>query len=64
MRQAMMRPVRFKPIPDEEGTETLVTRKLSGCPLGFKPIPDEEGTETISLVLISHSRLTLQTDPR
>ena len=40
----------FKPIPDEEGTETLQQRagrlKWSGS---FKPIPDEEGTETLLL---------------
>ncbi len=37
----------FKPIPDEEGTETS---RYPRCPgrdrFGFKPIPDEEGTET------------------
>ena len=38
----------FKPIPDEEGTETRsnaydVSRATV---IGFKPIPDEEGTET------------------
>ena len=41
------RSMRFKPIPDEEGTETrnpaANCRSTTSC---FKPIPDEEGTET------------------
>ena len=39
---------RFKPIPDEEGTETRHQRGISCVTrrLCFKPIPDEEGTET------------------
>ena len=38
---------RFKPIPDEEGTETPAQAKTGSTPLAsFKPIPDEEGTET------------------
>jgi hypothetical protein len=36
----------FKPIPDEEGTETLLGIKCHWESPGFKPIPDEEGTET------------------
>ena len=37
----------FKPIPDEEGTETPQRRsKTTVCSSRFKPIPDEEGTET------------------
>ena len=37
----------FKPIPDEEGTETRRGRRGRCQPLSrFKPIPDEEGTET------------------
>ena len=37
----------FKPIPDEEGTETaLIVGNALTCTTGFKPIPDEEGTET------------------
>ena len=36
----------FKPIPDEEGTETSCSiASRVGSP-SFKPIPDEEGTET------------------
>ncbi len=37
----------FKPIPDEEGTETITLDPLPALhPPRFKPIPDEEGTET------------------
>ncbi len=39
----------FKPIPDEEGTETQQKDHLDYHRLmSFKPIPDEEGTETRS----------------
>ncbi len=34
----------FKPIPDEEGTETLKLMMLPVVHLSFKPIPDEEGS--------------------
>ena len=38
----------FKPIPDEEGTETPGrSRRGRRQALRFKPIPDEEGTETV-----------------
>ena len=38
---------RFKPIPDEEGTETSLSGTvMRDCYRSFKPIPDEEGTET------------------
>ena len=36
----------FKPIPDEEGTETTSSGLTRWRPPRFKPIPDEEGTET------------------
>ena len=37
----------FKPIPDEEGTETNERQRYErGKSFSFKPIPDEEGTET------------------
>ena len=38
----------FKPIPDEEGTETNQAAQTSAVThnVSFKPIPDEEGTET------------------
>ena len=36
----------FKPIPDEEGTETRERGQLAESLACFKPIPDEEGTET------------------
>ncbi len=36
----------FKPIPDEEGTETSLSCDKEPRRNGFKPIPDEEGTET------------------
>ena len=37
----------FKPIPDEEGTETFSSSSLLNRQSErFKPIPDEEGTET------------------
>ena len=45
---------RFKPIPDEEGTETLTGRvHHEQMPRGFKPIPDEEGTETLTLLVVT-----------
>ena len=37
----------FKPIPDEEGTETTTLACHHGGMPSFKPIPDEEGTETL-----------------
>ena len=37
---------RFKPIPDEEGTETYKLERCRAHHTRFKPIPDEEGTET------------------
>ncbi len=38
----------FKPIPDEEGTETEIVAASQRYEIaGFKPIPDEEGTETL-----------------
>ena len=38
---------RFKPIPDEEGTETHDAPMYGDVTIDrFKPIPDEEGTET------------------
>ena len=40
---------RFKPIPDEEGTETRRAPGRRSAESGFKPIPDEEGTETVTL---------------
>ena len=41
--------MRFKPIPDEEGTETTHrARRCTSMRQRFKPIPDEEGTETRS----------------
>ncbi len=40
----------FKPIPDEEGTETQRPEsRESNITSRFKPIPDEEGTETENL---------------
>ena len=36
----------FKPIPDEEGTETRDGPRAIDLAGRFKPIPDEEGTET------------------
>ena len=54
----------FKPIPDEEGTETFAARiDDSGAPR-FKPIPDEEGTETAASAYRRSSGCRLQTDPR
>ncbi len=57
----------FKPIPDEEGTETLLLgTQVVLHAARFKPIPDEEGTETLNLrvrLLCAHVRV-LQTDPR
>ena len=58
--------LRFKPIPDEEGTETVIGGWcLEPAIESFKPIPDEEGTETCNC-LNSQALLsgTLQTDPR
>ena len=52
-RPAFVSSRRFKPIPDEEGTETFhrtQLRPVSYC-RGFKPIPDEEGTETHSIAV-------------
>ncbi len=56
----------FKPIPDEEGTETRAYLSLSvGMPWRFKPIPDEEGTETRCGRRRSEAPCRrLQTDPR
>ena len=46
-RVAERRFLRFKPIPDEEGTETrAAVLKFATAWFSFKPIPDEEGTET------------------
>ena len=42
--------MRFKPIPDEEGTETRPRVVRTRAAIRFKPIPDEEGTETHSLI--------------
>ena len=57
----------FKPIPDEEGTETKQwTSSRLDLSLSFKPIPDEEGTETEDARIVKRSvlMLLLQTDPR
>ena len=43
-----MRSLCFKPIPDEEGTETAQPGRDCAQQHGFKPIPDEEGTETMA----------------
>ena len=46
----------FKPIPDEEGTETCSGTSSSDAAIrSFKPIPDEEGTETHQLSAASRS---------
>ncbi len=47
----------FKPIPDEEGTETLIRQGvgLVAERQGFKPIPDEEGTETAPMAVHRHA---------
>ena len=56
----------FKPIPDEEGTETRTACSASGRWIqSFKPIPDEEGTETRWSTQSGQRRYgELQTDPR
>ena len=56
----------FKPIPDEEGTETKNSGEYHGAVAArLKPIPDEEGTETIAAIdAWSWSHAVLQTDPR
>ena len=55
----------FKPIPDEEGTETEPVNVSMGCGAqSFKPIPDEEGTETNGTTHGNGVTGTLQTDPR
>ena len=56
----------FKPIPDEEGTESDT---IDACTQlwrqSFKPIPDEEGTERrISRAASAVGVIALQTDPR
>ncbi len=58
---------RFKPIPDEEGTETscCVSANAHLRAACFKPIPDEEGTETqFKLPRFLLAVFELQTDPR
>jgi hypothetical protein len=56
---------RFKPIPDEEGTETGKTSlAIRARSTRFKPIPDEEGTETITYWYGKVGKYALQTDPR
>ena len=49
----------FKPIPDEEGTETSMVAmgQVEVWHPGFKPIPDEEGTETMFLERVANARL-------
>ena len=54
----------FKPIPDEEGTETARFTYGANAGVGFKPIPDEEGTETRARHDAHRARFELQTDPR
>ena len=57
-------PTGFKPIPDEEGTETRKSRHLQRWKRRFKPIPDEEGTETQAFHRRADGSMRLQTDPR
>ncbi len=56
----------FKPIPDEEGTETREVLRRAGFSdqQSFKPIPDEEGTETCQSPCAAFMFPALQTDPR
>ncbi len=42
----------FKPIPDEEGTETGLDLAVELGERSFKPIPAEEGTETESRPIV------------
>jgi hypothetical protein len=51
---AIVARARFKPIPDEEGTEIGLARSQQFLTRRFKPIPDEERTEMVQAVHVSH----------